>query len=155
MNAEITVLSLIVALLSVLLSPLVALAISRRANANALRVAKKNIIAPMRQRWIDSVRDTVAELTSLMHHYYVAEGDDHSDGEESLKKIHFLERRLSLLLNPQEEHHKRLVALFRQVIHSLEFQHLGEMDMARLDSEVIACTQMILKSEWQRVKDEE
>lgn len=155
MDTDITLLSLLVALFSVLLSPLVALAVSKRATTNAMRVAKKNIVAPMRQKWIDSVRDTVSELTSLVHHHFIALHDEHPEQTESLKKIHFMERRLRLLLNPNESDHKELVTRVGKLTHILEFEKSGPNQMAKMDSEIMICAQKILKSEWKRVKDED
>jgi hypothetical protein len=154
-NTEIAILSLIVALLSVVLSPLVSLAIARRSNAHAFRVAKKNLVSPMRQKWIDSVRDPVAELSSQLWYYYIAGADHHPKGPEIISKIHFLERRLRLLLNPAEEDHKRLSGLFQKAIASVEFKRASEQEMAKLDAEITECAQRILKTEWKRVKDED
>jgi hypothetical protein len=154
MNTEIAVLSLIVALLSVILAPLVSLAIARRSNEHAMRVARKNLVSPMRQKWIDSVRDAVAEVTSQVWYYYVAGADGHPKGVEIITKIHFLERRLRLLLNPTEEDHKKLTALLQQAIAIVEFKRPSEEEMAKLDSEITACAQKIFKSEWERVKNE-
>lgn len=71
----IPILSLVVAALAVFVSPLVSWLVARRQFKNTLEltqrqinsslaVANKQIIAPMRQKWINDLRDLVAELTS-------------------------------------------------------------------------------------------
>ncbi len=64
MDKSIPVLSLIVAALAVFVGPLISWLVAKRQLASSLEVANKQIIAPMRQAWINDLRDLLAELTS-------------------------------------------------------------------------------------------
>lgn len=75
------VLSLVVAALAVFVVPLISWLITKRQLASLLEVANKQIIAPMRQAWINNLRDLVAELTSSALHYYVAGFEERTDEE--------------------------------------------------------------------------
>src|ERR1035437_5167435 len=61
----VSVLSLVVAALAVFVGPIISLYIGRRQVASTLEVANKQITAPMRQAWINSLRDLLAELTRI------------------------------------------------------------------------------------------
>jgi len=80
-DKAIPVLSLVVAALAVFISPLVSFFISRgqiknslelnqRQTNSSLAVANKQIVAPMRQKWINDLRDLIAELASDSLHYF-------------------------------------------------------------------------------------
>jgi hypothetical protein len=54
--------------------------------ASSAEVANKQITAPMRQVWINSLRDLVAELTSDTLHYFTA--GHNFEGYENFKRAH-------------------------------------------------------------------
>jgi hypothetical protein len=73
-NQLLPIISLIVAALAVFLGPLISWAIAKRHTSSfeknlllqtetSLKIANKKIIAPMRQAWINQLRDLIAELT--------------------------------------------------------------------------------------------
>src|SRR6201998_3579529 len=70
LNALIPVLSLVIALLAVFVGPLVTLRIGRKQIEISRRIANKQIVAPMRQAWINTFREKLAELTSRALHYH-------------------------------------------------------------------------------------
>lgn len=61
--------SLIVAAVAVFVGPLISLRVAKRQTETALAVAQKQVIAPMRQKWIDSLRDRVAKFVSTPAKY--------------------------------------------------------------------------------------
>ena len=68
--------SLIIAALAIVVAPSVSWRVARRQTETSLAVAQKQVIAPMRQKWIDLLRDRVAEIISTAHWFYVAGADD-------------------------------------------------------------------------------
>lgn len=77
----IPILSLAVAVLAVFVGPLLSQRVARRQVVSSLEVANKQIIAPMRQVWINNLRNLLAELASSALHYYVAGYEDRTDEE--------------------------------------------------------------------------
>jgi hypothetical protein len=70
MTFWVPVCSLIVAAVAVFVGPLISLRVAKRQTETALAVAQKQVIAPMRQKWIDSLRDRVAEFVSVAAWFY-------------------------------------------------------------------------------------
>lgn len=84
-----SVLSLIVAALAVFFGPFISLHVARRQVRSSLDVANRQITAPMRQAWINALRDLLSELCSSAHHYFVAGFDNREDGEyQRLTHLH-------------------------------------------------------------------
>jgi hypothetical protein len=59
----------------------------------------------MRQAWINTLRDFVAELTSSALHYHVAGFEERTD--EEYRRLTLLEYKVAMMLNPMEEDHKK------------------------------------------------
>ncbi len=55
----------------------------------------------MRQAWINTLRDLVAELTGDTLHYLTA--GHNFKGYENFQRLTFLESKIQLMLNPNEE----------------------------------------------------
>ena len=82
MKELIPILSLVVAILAVLVGPIISWKIAKRHVASSLKIANKQIVAPMRQAWINSLRDLIAEISSSGLHYYQAGYEDRKDEEK-------------------------------------------------------------------------
>jgi hypothetical protein len=91
------VLSLVVAGLAVFVGPIISLQIARRQVASSLQVANKQITAPMRQSWINSLRDLLAELTSIG---VVGVPEDQTHAATRLERMTHLQYRVQLMPNP-------------------------------------------------------
>lgn len=142
-------LSLIVAALAVVVGPMVSWAISKRQVRSLLEVSSRQITAPMQQAWINKLRELLAELTSSTLHYYVAGYENRTD--EEYRHLTLLESHIELMLNPnEEEDHQRLVGLMRSMLNEIRSGKSDEFP--NLHTEVIALSQEILKSEWDRVQ---
>ena len=72
---SIPTLSLIVAAIAVFFGPWISLRIAKRQMASSAEVANKQITAPMRQAWINNLRDLIAELAGDALHYFPAGHD--------------------------------------------------------------------------------
>jgi hypothetical protein len=100
MDKAIPPLSLIVAALAVFIGPIISWRIAKRQIASSLDVANKPIIVPMRQAWINNLRDLLAELISSSLRYYVAGYGDRKD--EEYQRLTLLEHKAQLMLNPND-----------------------------------------------------
>src|SRR2546422_7939219 len=118
MDEAIPILSLVVAVLAVFIGPLISLRVAKRQIESSLEVANKQIVAPMRQAWINSLRDLLAELTSTALHYHVAGFEERTD--EEYRRLTLLEHKVAMMLNPLEDDHKRLEKLIRKMVSGLE-----------------------------------
>ncbi|HEY2344748.1 MAG TPA: hypothetical protein VGH80_02570 [Xanthomonadaceae bacterium] len=157
----ISIISLIVAVLAVFFGPLISLRIAKRqiaassdlANAQieaALVTSNKQIIAPMRQTWINNLRDLLAELTSSTLHYYLAGFEDRTDQE--YQRLTLLESKIQMMLNANESDHQRLEQQIRALISSLQQSRKSVDDFPDLHGAVVSLSREILKREWDRVK---
>jgi hypothetical protein len=156
--------SLAVAALAVFVGPLVAWRVAKRQSETSLAVARKQVVAPMRQKWIDNLRDRVAEVISTAHWFYVSgmnevadlnEDEDWSKEQNQVdRKLIFLLNQVELMLNPKEEDHVALVLALKGV-GAAAFPLGGKApDISVAVSEANAICKRVLKREWERVKNE-
>ena len=159
---DISVLSLIVAALAVFVGPLVSWRVAKHQikaasdlsasqTSAALVTSNKQIIAPMRQAWINNLRDLLSELLSSALHYYVSGYEDRSDQE--YQRVTLLEYKVRLMLNPKEKDHQRLEERIRNLIASIERHPEFVNDFPDLHDEIVSLSRQVLKREWDRVKD--
>ena len=110
-NQLLSICSLIVAALAVFFGPIISWLIAKRhasfseknirlQSETSLKIANKQIVAPMRQAWINNLRDLVAELTGKCAHYWEAGFEERHDDE--YQRITELEHKLMLFINPKE-----------------------------------------------------
>ncbi len=151
--AFIPILSLIVAALAVFVGPVISWRVARRQLTATLEVSNKQITAPMRQAWINNLRDILSEIASSALHYHVAGFEERTDQE--YQHLTHLEYKVILVLNPHENDHQRLEKLISQMTGML-----GGKGSATLDAEfqvchkaVIKLSRDVLKREWNRIKD--
>lgn len=162
-DKAIPVLSLVVAALAVFISPLVSFFISRRQVKNSLElnqrqtdsslaVANKQIVAPMRQKWINDLRDLIAELASDSLHYFRAGHD--FEGYKNFQRLTFLESKIQLMLNPNEEDHQKLEWMIAEMLKALQSGgEQGRADFMATHPEVMKFSRQVFKREWNRVKE--
>jgi len=161
-DKTIPVLSLVVAGLAVFISPLVSWLIARRQFRNSLdltqrqinsslAVANKQIIAPMRQKWINDLRDLIAELASDSLHYFRAGHD--FEGYKNFQRLTFLESKIQLMLNPNEEDHQKLEWMIDEMLKALQSGEKGRENFIATHPEVMKFSRQVFKREWNRVKD--
>lgn len=158
-------LSLIIAAFAVIVGPFVSYKVAKNQQDNSIKLANKQVIAPMRQVWINNLRDDVSEFLSLSLWFYVSEMHDHNVNSEideeterdnqSLKtdrKLSFLQTKIELMLNPVEDDHK---ALIRHLSECKETAfHDKKREFSKSHKAASAKCSEILKREWERVKNE-
>jgi hypothetical protein len=143
-----SIISAATALVAVIIGPLV-----------TSRSAKKNMLGPMRQAWINNLRDTVTEFISYTHitrWSVVASISDNPDVQRTqevedrnrVQHVNQLKEKIALLINPKEEDHRELVRLLEATYAA--YRH-GE-DTQDLLKAIRDQTQIVLKREWGVVK---
>ena len=147
---DVAILSLIVAALAVVVGPTVSFIIARRQLRASLEASNKQITAPMRQAWINKLRELLAELTSSALHYYVAGFEDRTDKE--YQRVTLLQAQIQLMLNSSEDDHRRLEALIERMVNEIQHEKAKKDEFPGVHTEVIALSRTILKREWDRVK---
>jgi hypothetical protein len=162
-NIALPILSLLVAALAVFFGPIISWLIAKRNTSSSeknvslqtgasLRIANKQIVAPMRQAWINSLRDLIAELSGKCAHYWAAGFEERRD--EEYERITVLEYKLALFINAKEEDHKKLLDKVRLMVAFLEQGKEADEKFWQAHKVVIELSQQILKKEWNRVKEE-
>ena len=146
-----SVLSLIVAALAVFFGPFISLHVAKRQVRSSLDVANRQITAPMRQAWINALRDLLSELCSSAHHYFVAGFDNREDDE--YQRLTHLETKIQLMLNAKEDDHVQLEKLIREMLSSLERGKEGDAAFIAAHPKVINLSRQVLKREWNRIKE--
>jgi hypothetical protein len=126
---------------------------------------KTNVLSVNRQKWIDTMRDLVASLTSqlliaaaLRQTMNEPSGVLIAKDPELSKRVENLLRTVSkieLMLNPLEQDHQQLNVLMKEAIDQLRSPLLEDGVEDRIEvisRDIIQVLQGILKQEWARVK---
>ena len=146
------------ALVASVVGPVIALTVARR-QYNA------TVISTSRQKWIETLRDTLAELIALLRAALVVKSKwkdkwDRGRGPldsdpamlDKFEQIILSQSKIDLLNNPTDADHQRLHETIEMAISRLgvEASHEGE---TQSDIQTITrLGQAILRREWQRVK---
>lgn len=147
------VLSLLVALMAVFVGPFISWKVANSQSKISLQIANKQITGPMRQAWINTLRDIVSDLLGKSAHYWAAGYEDREDDE--YRYITELLSRLELQINPNEEDHARLVEKAYKMQSHINSNNMNTDEVFwALHKEVKEIAQQILKREWDRTKQE-
>lgn len=131
----------------------------RDSNENQLYISNENnkserlksqeaIISNNRQDWIDSLRNELSSLLSHLTQYTIA-SDERQD--QIFSKIWKEVYKIELLLNPNEDNHKKLINEVRKAF-SLCGKPDEEKEFKTQTELVLKLSKKVLKIEWQRVK---
>ena len=154
----ITVISACTALVASIAGPIVTLAVAKR-NFNA------TVLSANRQRWIESLRETIAELISLFVAAVVVKAgwkDKWDKGLgliatdkamlEKLARIVLLQWKIRLLINPTESDHRELYQSIETAFKRLQSEDSTDAETEADIESITRLSQAILKREWERVK---
>jgi len=119
----------------------------------ASAVARRQIISPIRQKWIDELRSNVVELLTGSQTYWIYPKDQ----ETVHRNLLLMLRKIELMLNPLEADHRALLGessrlidvVLRRKDNTALSDFLGPLERAT------SAAQTVLKREWERVKKEE
>ncbi len=144
-SSWISILSLIIAALAVLFGPLIQLYIAKAQ-------IRASVLSANRQRWIDQLRQHVAEFITVASELNTNSKLHLHDDATTLQKtreMHLCKSTIKLMLNPTKEDHQRLIQLLNDATDGIT----KSIDEDRTDiPAIVALTQAIQKKEWERVK---
>ena len=154
----ISLVSACTALVASIVAPFVTLAVAKR-QFNA------TVLSANRQKWIEEVRDALAELIALLVAAVVVRSEwkekwNKGRGPltadtamlEKMQRLVFVQCKIRLLLNPIEEDHQRLYRAIETALKHLQLQDTPDSDTEAEVENITRLAQTILKREWQRVK---
>ena len=162
-SALLSLISACTALVASIAGPFVTLAVAKR-NFNA------TVISANRQKWIEALRDMLAELISLFVAALVVKTKwkrrrahdrwDHGraalDAEPALldkvQRMVHTQAKIRLLLNPNEADHQRLYQAIDTAGKRLQSEDALESETEADIEAITTLAQAILKREWLRVK---
>jgi len=150
---EIEVVTSVIASLTALFAVIVGPFINLKAQKNAL-------LGPMRQSWINELRDTVAKFLgeiSIPREYILASKDKPNEviwaceenDRNKLIKITELHGKITMLTNPNEPEHIELVRLIT-IASEKYYKNVSTNDVQK---NIVKHVQKVLKTEWNVVKE--
>jgi hypothetical protein len=154
----ISLVSACTALVASVAGPLVTLTVARR-QFNA------NVLSANRQKWIEALRDLLAELVSLLVAALVMRSKwkekwDHGRGPTAadpemlakLERIVLVQWKIRLLINPTEPDHQELHRTIDLAFKRIQLEDSPDSETEGDIENITRLAQAILKREWQRVK---
>lgn len=152
MEATLAIIAAVTALGAVILGPLVSLwAAKKQANVS--------VLSANRQAWINALRDCMAEYFATANYIHATDWSEHplSEHHEKMARLAFLNSKIRLMLNPDEDDHKALVRALGEfaLLCSSAPKKKDKPAWHRHHDDSMTLTQSILKREWQRVKNVE
>ena len=146
------------ALVASIAGPIVTLAVARRQFS-------ATVLSANRQRWIDTLRDMLAELISLITAASVIRSTWKSEwnrglaaiesNQEMLAKLErmvLIQSKIRLLINPHEADHQQLHEAITVALKRLQSEKTDEAEIDADVEHITTLAQSILKREWGRVK---
>ncbi|MEZ0247348.1 MAG: hypothetical protein ACAH09_12000 [Methylophilaceae bacterium] len=124
-----------------------------------IRASKIQMLGPMRQTWINNLRDTVGEFVAHVYiaRWHIVAATSAPDETRRTQEIedrnrvqlaYQLKEKISLLINPKEEDH---IELIRLVENAYRDYYNGQDTITAIQA-IRSQTQSILKREWAVVK---
>ena len=155
-TVTITLVTAVSALVAGVVGPLVSVSIAREQ-------IRATVVSNSRERWLEALRDSIADYLSLATSMYLAEhGELHQVDDMARKDKAFRRKaeqmirvrsRIFLMTNPQEEAHRALCERI-ETAHTtlLTAPQLALQDWRSLLDAVTQAARTVLKTEWNRVK---
>lgn len=141
MKDWIPILSLLIALISVFFGPLI-----------SAQAAKRAMLGPMRQKWINDLRGLLSEISGSCLHYWQTGYEDRTD--EEYKRITDLTHQVIFHLNPKEDEHNKLTEVIQNLEGSLAKGKEGDDEFFSAYKKLLDQGRKVLKAEWEVVKKE-
>lgn len=154
----ISLVSACTALVASVAGPIVTLTVAKR-QINA------NVLSANRQKWIESLRDAIAEFIGLLVIALVVKSGWQEQWEggrgilnknaallDKVERMVLTESKIRLLINPLERDHQRLVAAIEAALMRLRSEKSDDAETEKDIQTITGLAQAILKREWQRVK---
>ena len=113
------------------------------------RAAFVNTVTSERIKWISKVRENISNLCALCDQWIMHRPQDAS---ELQRKIEQLKNEIRLQLNPIDQEDQDIERLIARLPNWT--QSMTPEDYWKLQGALITATQILLKREWDKVKDE-
>jgi hypothetical protein len=146
------------ALVASIVGPLVTLSVGRRQFA-------ATVLSTNRQRWIEHLRDLLAEFIAQLGTVWVIRATWQGKWDkglapiaadptrlEKMQRLLLVQWKIRLMLNPTESDHQELYAAIEKALDRLREERSDESETAADIETISRLGQTILKREWQRVK---
>jgi predicted membrane protein len=132
---------------------------------NSQEVATKQIksssISSFRQKWIENLRDCIAEFISVSQYIYLVaylnNSQPNQDTIDNFKKLSFLQEKIELYLNPTKNRHLEIMRstnIIRDLLYAKDKTPKEREQILAETSNLTKKVNEILKEEWQRIKTE-
>lgn len=144
--------SALTALASAVIGPIVTIRSTQRQLEVQSLLVSKQIVAPLREAWISSLREKLAEISSIAWDYGqpVGEQKERKASTEDRRRAFLLQDEIELLLHPGEELHDALLKSIKEMIEACEEE--DQEQLSRAYATMMQRGQQVLGSEWQKVK---
>ncbi len=153
MSFEPAVVSAVTALVAVIVGPLVSIFVAKN-QINA------SVVSANRQTWINRLRDELATLVGIVHHLPSAHANGSVSADAAITEYgRFVEKFqvIKLLINPKETDHQELIRLIesadKKIIESINKSQANSSEFEAAGQRIVAQSQIVLKREWERVKN--
>ena len=156
MSFELAMVSAITALVAVIIGSLVSIFVAKN-QINA------SVVSSNRQAWINRLRDELATLVAIVHHLPWGHANGSVSTDDAIAEYgRFVEKFqvIKLLINPKETDHQELVRLIEsagnKIMTSINAKkaEASEFEAAQLAGKrIVTQSQIVLKREWERVKN--
>ncbi len=153
MSFEPAVVSAVTALVAVIVGPLVSIFVAKN-QINA------SVVSANRQTWINRLRDELATLVGIVHHLPSAHANGSVSADAAITEYgRFVEKFqvIKLLINPKETDHQELIRLIesadKKIIESINKNQANASEFEASGQRIVAQSQIVLKREWERVKN--
>ena len=154
---QISLITAATAFVASVMGPIVTLAVARRQY-------RATVISTNRQRWIDTFRDRVSELVSLINAAQLIKRHEattwrggvgaaarHGVGDKFEKAFMALAE-IRLLTIDTDPHHQRLNRALDTALAHLLHEEMREAELAASIEEVVSLSRAMIRLEWGRVK---
>lgn len=110
-----------------------------------------NSVTASRTKWIDTIRNSIAEFCGLTHHFCLTPLTD-AEKTQVIEKIDRLRFLIKLQLNRNDEFDKKIIQKIDIIPDLTDPKKINELE--KEINELIELTQDLLKLEWEGVKEE-
>jgi len=123
---------------------------------NNLKTHKKttfiNSVTSERVKWISKLRESISDYCGLTLHWALTDISDQQEENELLKKVDVLRYNIRLQLNPDGDIDKEITELVDRIPDLTGDEKVEELENAV--KKLTEKTQILLKKEWEKVKEE-
>lgn len=144
-----------------IMGPIIAAFIAAVISLLGLLISKENKVSEFRQAWIDFLREETATVIThahAIHGAYLAKFPSNPEiwknMREDFVRMNEAWAKIKLRLNPDEEPSKAILDAL-QKHEEIFLEHDKPPDFSKLgdaDHQLLRCTQVVLKEEWEKVK---